>query len=135
MVIFSVNKRPKNWNFQGGIKANIFWGSFASAELCLLLRPTGCGLWIYCGFRSLESKNCSEKRSKNCFLQQWLVQCEQRSLFLCLSFKRELNLSKIDQSNIGSLYKLTIGPRSKIGDRRSYGLLHKYVRTQPCQYH
>jgi len=49
-------KKQQKFRGRGEGKSQHFWGLFfASAELCLLLlRPTGCGLWIYCGFRSWE---------------------------------------------------------------------------------
>jgi len=51
-------KAKNNRNFEEGVgKGQHFLGRIFCqlAELCLLLlRPTGCGLWIYCGFRSWE---------------------------------------------------------------------------------
>jgi len=65
-------KAKNNRNFEEGgrVKANIFGGSFLPAQNCVCccygLRDAAYGYIV-----GLEvGKNCSEKKSKNCFLHQ-----------------------------------------------------------------
>lgn len=105
-----------------GGKSQHFLGSFARTQNCVCcwgLRDAAYGyiVGLEVGGWMKVDKLLRKKEQKLFSPPVTCTMWAKKPLF-CLSFKRELNLSKIDQSNIGSLYKLTIGQRSKIVDRR-----------------